>query len=183
MLGFGFIHSGRDILISHWISCSPLRRQQDGALLFSALLQRAVTALNAAGEMWVWRTSPSLRGHFWNPLMYWGRPASPNCLFESEKPHRGDPSVQIPWIQGALVEFCLFSFPFPIDVLASQAVHGLQWHSHNLLMVLGSVSIKHTSKKWMWNSFPAHLIEMGKEAATEELKTLLLQHVLYIWAH
>lgn len=116
MLGFGFIHSGRDILISHWISCSPLRRQQDWALLLSASLQRAVTALNPAGEMWVWRTSPSLRGHFWIPLMYWGRPASPDCLSESEKPHRGDPSVQIPWIQGALVEFCLFSFPFPLLV-------------------------------------------------------------------
>lgn len=183
MLGFGFIHSGRDILISHWISCSPLRRQQDWALLFSALLQRAVTALNPAGETWVW-FSPILRGHFWIPLMYWGRPASPNCvclrvksLTEETLLSRSLGSRVLWWNSAYLV------FLFPIDVLASQAVHWLWWHSHRLLMVLSSVSIKHTSKKWIWNSFPAHLIEMGKEPATEELKTLLLQHVLYIWAH
>lgn len=71
-------------------------------------------------------------------------------------------------------------FLFPVGVLASQAEHWLQWQNHRLLMVLSSVSIKFTSKKWVWNYFPAHLLEMGKEPATEELKTLLLQHVLYI---
>lgn len=32
----------------------------------------------------------------------------------------------------------------------------------------------------MWNSFCTHLIAMGKEPATEELRVLLVQHVLYI---
>lgn len=32
----------------------------------------------------------------------------------------------------------------------------------------------------MWNSFYTHFIDIGKEPATEELKMLLLQRVLYI---
>lgn len=44
--------------MSHWFSCSPLRSQQDLALLFSAFLQRAVVTLNQTGEMWFLRTSP-----------------------------------------------------------------------------------------------------------------------------
>lgn len=32
----------------------------------------------------------------------------------------------------------------------------------------------------MWNNFHTRFVDMGKEAATEELQMLHLQHILYI---
>lgn len=131
MLGFGFIHSGRDILISHWTSCSPLRRQQDwGSSLLCTSAKSSHSSKSSWGNVGL-ENFPLFKRPLLNSFNVLRKTSiSKLCLFESEKPHRGDPSVQIPWIQGALVEFSLFQFSFsPVDVLASQAVHWLQWHS------------------------------------------------------
>lgn len=115
MLGFGFIRSGRDIWISPWISCSPLRRQQDWALL-------CTSPKSSHSSKSSWRNVglenlPLFKRPLLNSFNVLRKTSiSKLCLSGSEKPHRGDPSVQIPWIQGALVEFCLFGFPFPLLV-------------------------------------------------------------------